>query len=177
MAERQAVDRCGQIPAFRRLNEGECRQLLGIARERSFAPGDKVLEQGQRSQYLWILLDGQCEVIKASMHNGPVVLAELDPFQIFGEMSFFSPAPHSASVVAKTPVRLLAISRSDYDDLIADGSDAAYKLAYNVVESLAHRLRRMDERIAELDGHAPTSASPEPEWKRFREKLFGDWNL
>jgi CRP-like cAMP-binding protein len=177
MAERQALELCRQIPAFRRLNEGECRQLLGIAQQRSFAPGDKVLEQGQRSQFLWILLDGQCEVVKASVHNGPVVLAELEPFQIFGEMSFFSPAPHSASVVAKTPVRLLAIARSDYDDLITEGSEAAYKLAYNVVESLAHRLRRMDDRIAELDGHEQEITSPQPEWSRFREKLFGDWNL
>jgi CRP-like cAMP-binding protein len=95
-------------------------------------------------------------------------------------MSFFSPAPHSASVVAKTPVRLLSITRQDYDKLLAAGSLAAYKLAYNVVQSLAHRLRRMDDWVAELSTSEKSNGKAEevvPEWHEFRKKLFESWNL
>lgn len=182
MVDRQAIQACRTIPAFRHLNEGECHQIFEIARERAFAPGEKVIEQGGQSQNLWILLEGKCEVVKQSAHNGSVVLAEFDPHSVFGEMSFFSPAPHSASVIAKTQVRLLSIARGDYDDLIHDGANAAYKLAYNVVESLAGRLRRMDERVTELASehaeHEQKQANGQPpEWNRFKEKLFGAWNL
>ena len=168
-----------QIPSFRGLNESECRQLIEVAQEKAFAPGAKVIEQGKTSQYLWILLEGKCEVVRDSRRDGKLILAELEPFSLFGEMSFFSPAPHSASVVAKTPIRLLSIARSDYDDLIRDGVIAAYKLAYNVVESVANRLRRMDERIAELasDDDAEPSQEQQPEWRKFRDKLFNGWNL
>ena len=173
-----------QIPSFRNFNESECHQMAEVGQERTFAPGEKVIEQGKRSQYLWIVLEGTCEVSRASSHDGPLVLATLEPYNLFGEMSFFSPAPHSASVVAKTRVKLLSISRPDYDDMIHDGVTAAYKLAYNVVESVADRLRRMDERIAEIWNHnepAPTAAAPAkekpPEWHEFRKKLFEGWNL
>lgn len=170
-----------QIPAFRNLNDSECHQLIDVANEKVFAPGEKVIEQGKRSQNLWILMAGTCEVVKDSPLDGAVVLAELEPFNFFGEMSFFSPAPHSANVIAKTPVRLLSISRTDYDDLIRDGVAAAYKVAYNIVESVADRLRRMDEWIAKLSagGEHPGAEDQEivPEWRQFRNKLFNGWNL
>ena len=168
-----------QIPAFHNFNESECQQLIDIAQEKDFAPAEKVLEQGKSSQNLWILLDGKCDVVKDSAGDGPVVLAHLEPFNLFGEMSFFSPAPHSANVLAKTPVKLLCISRTDYDDLIREGVGAAYKLAYNVVESVAKRLRRMDEWVAELtaQNEHPEVQARLPEWRQFRNKMFDGWNL
>ena len=179
MKDPDAVAWCQAVPAFKGLNPGECHQLVDVARERTFAPGQKVIEQGQSSQYLWILLEGRCDVVRASKHNGEMVLAELAQHGLFGELSFFSPAPHSASVVARTPVKLLCISRSDYDDMIRDGVPAAYKLAYNIVEHVASKLRRMDERVAELSAHGEDhdAEGKLPEWRRFREKLFDGWNL
>jgi CRP/FNR family transcriptional regulator, cyclic AMP receptor protein len=177
---RISIQALHQIPAFRNFNESECHQVAEIAQEVTFAPGERVLKQGQTSQNLWIVCEGKCEVISDSEHDGPVVLAELEPHNLFGEMSFFSPAPHSASVVAKTKLKLLRIARSDYDDLICDGVVAAYKLAYNVVETVAGKLRRMDEWITELasdhDVRQPRSEKL-PEWRQFRNKLFNGWNL
>ena len=171
----RTIQACAQMPAFRGLDDGQCRQLLNIASERAFAPGEVVIEQGGHSEQLWILLEGKCEVVKDSQHDGPLVLAQLEPHNVFGEMSFFSPAPHSASVVAKTQVRLLSIARRDYDELLCAGNLAAYKLAYNVVQSLATRLRRMDDWVTDLMLHQKETAT-QAEWSDFREKLFSGWN-
>ncbi len=177
---RISIDAVHKIPAFRNFNESECHQVADIALQVMFAPGEKVIEQGKTSQNLWIVCEGKCQVIKDSKDNGPLLLAELEPHSLFGELSFFSPAPHSASVVAKTPLKLLRIARTDYDDMICDGVVAAYKLAYNIVESVSTKLRRMDEWIAELAGdhdvERPT-AEKLPEWRQFRNKLFNGWNL
>ena len=104
------------------------------------------------------------------------MLAVLKPYSHFGEMSFFSPAPHSASVRAQTAVMALGIDRRDYDDLIRQGIWAGYKLAYNTVQALADRLRQMDEWVAELAAHNPTGERV-AEWSTFRDKLFNGWNL
>jgi CRP/FNR family transcriptional regulator, cyclic AMP receptor protein len=169
-----------QIPFFRGLNEAECRQLGNIARVEKFAPGEMVLRQGQSSRNLWAVLEGKCEVVRHKEHLGSpdesVVLAVLEPYSHFGEMSFFNPAPHSASVRAQTALKLLRIARSDYDELIKDGVAAAYKLTYNAVESLANRLRRMDEWIVECTNQNPVGERV-PEWSSFRDKLFSGWNL
>jgi len=171
---------CQDVPIFAGLNAGECRQLADIATVQSFVPGEILVEQGGMSRTFWILLEGTCEVIRkldeSTSLDEAVILAVLAPNTHFGEMSFFRPAPHSASVRAKTAGRAMRIARIDYDDLIRDGVWGAYKLAYNVTQTLADRLRRMDEWIGELMAHRPP-AECDGEWTKFREKLFTEWNL
>jgi CRP-like cAMP-binding protein len=167
------------IPLFNGLNETECRQIAEVIQMHSFAAGDSVIRQGESSRNLWVMLDGKCEVSKRLRHDDPdsesVLLATLEPYQHFGEMSFFHPAAHSADVRAKTNVKVLRISHVDYQDLIAEGVWAAYKLAYNVVNGLAERMRRMDQWVTDLLVHQKEAAS-QPEWSEFREKLFSGWN-
>ncbi len=135
-----------RIPLLSNLNESEFHQIADVARLRTFAAGDYVIRQGDQSRDLWIVLEGQCEVVRRLEPNGQaasqqeaIVLAVLQPYSHFGEMSFFHPAPHSADVRASSPVKLLQITHADYADMIHDGIWAAYKLAYNVVQQLAER--------------------------------------
>jgi len=180
IAEPSTLDVFREIPLFDSLTDKELRQLAGITATAEFKPEDYVLRQGQTSQDLWIVLAGSCEVIDEHLHGekngGPIVLAVLEPYDSFGEMSFFQPAPHSASVRARTPLRVLRIERSRYDALIKDCCPGAYKLACNVVACLADRLRRMDEWTARLLAEDSLERRV-PEWNDFRQKLFRGWNL
>ena len=182
-----------KLPLCKNLNETECRQIAEICRLVACQPGDCVLKCGDESQNLWVLLEGHCDVVKPRDPNHPcgegLKLNTLEPFAIFGEMSFFHKAPHSATVVARSPLKLLCIRRCDYDDLVRDGAWGAYKLAFNAVESLAQRLRRMSDWVAELT--RPTVVAPQElvspapptieqrmsEWGTFRDRLFANWNL
>jgi CRP-like cAMP-binding protein len=167
------------IPLFHGLNETECRQIAEVIQMHSFASGEPVIRQGESSRNLWVLLEGTCEVAKRLSADDPdsesVVLATVEPYSHFGEMSFFHPAPHSADVRAKTNVKVLKISHVDYHDLIAEGVWAAYKLAYNVVIGLADRMRRMDDWVTDLMVRQKEVVN-QPEWSEFREKLFSGWN-
>ena len=191
-----SIDVLRKLPLFKNLNETECRQIAEICRQVSFQPGDCVLKCGDESQNLWVLLEGRCDVVKPRSADDPhregLRLNTLEPFAIFGEMSFFHQAPHSANVVAQTPLVLLCIHRRDYEDLIRDGAWGAYKLAFNAVEILAERLRRMSDWVAELTRQPIAPVAPiaqvEPasqkaseqrasEWGAFRDRLFANWNL
>jgi len=177
-------DTLHHIPLFRNLNESEFRQMTEVLRVRSFSPGEVVIRQGEQSRDLWVVLEGQCEVVRRLKNNGSssngegesLVLAVLEPYAHFGEMSFFHPAPHSADVRARSQLKLLQISYTDYADMIQEGIWAAFKLAYNVVQQLAERLRRMDEWVSELATN-PGAAANVPEFSRFRSKVFDGWTL
>jgi CRP-like cAMP-binding protein len=169
-----------KIPMFRGLCEKEARQLAQIVGVAELGPGETVIEQGAQSQRLWVLLEGKCEVWHtlngAPPKAEPVMLATLEPYNNFGEMSFFHPAPHSASVRAQTPVKLLYIDRSKYDRLLEEEPACCSKLAINTVASLADRLRRMDEWVDELVSKTAVSQRV-PEWNRLRATLFDGWTL
>jgi CRP-like cAMP-binding protein len=167
------------IPLFHGLNETECRQVAEVIQMHSFTAGELIIRQGESSRNLWVLLEGTCEVAKRLSLDDPdsesVVLATVEPHSHFGEMSFFHAAPHSADVRAKNNVKVLKISHVDYQDLIAEGVWAAYKLAYNVVIGLAERMRRMDDWLTDLMLRQKEAVN-QPEWSEFREKLFSGWN-
>ena len=169
------------IPLFRLLNQTERRQLAEIIRIKVYKPGELILKQGKESRNLWVVVEGKCEVVRHVDHKESdretVVLATLEPFSQFGEMSFFHAAPHSADVRAQTRVKLLRIAHVDYQDLIDEGIYAAFKISHTAVETLAQRLRRMDEWVAELLAHKPDGDNHVSEWNTFREKLFDRWNL
>jgi CRP/FNR family transcriptional regulator, cyclic AMP receptor protein len=176
-----------RIPIFHGFTDAECRQLADLATITEFEPADIVVHQGQTSQDLWILLQGCCEVIRqldGKKSGGdakkskaePLELAVLEPYNSFGEMSFFHPAEHSASVRAKTAVRLLCLPRRRFDALLEHHSSAACKLACNTVVGLSQRMREMNEWVADLEGRKPAGRVG-AEWGELRKKVFDGWQL
>ena len=74
-------------------------------------------------------------------------------------------------VISLTDMKLLRLSREDYDRLCESGNPVAFKLAINSLEQLADRLRRTDQWITDLvteEDHQPTVS----EWTSFRELIF-----
>ena len=170
-----------QIPIFRGLDETECRALAAIAVPEVYHPREYILHEGHTSQHLWIVMAGSCEVLRQwrsgdGTEQRTIQLAVLEPHSNFGEMSFFHPAPHSASVRAINPLELLSISRQRFDELMSQGSPAACKMAYNAVSSLAERIRQLDEWIIDR-ARRDASGRKVEEWEDFRAKMFGGWNL
>jgi CRP-like cAMP-binding protein len=167
-----------QIPILQSLSDEECRHVGQAATVVDFPGGADVLRQGTVCQNLWVVLEGECDVVK-QVTNGDVphevLLATLGPYENFGEMSFFQPAPHSAAVRARGTVKLLRLARKDYDQFLDHGG-AAYKLAYNTVQNLAERLRRMDDWVAKLVSES-AAKKPRGEWLHFRDQLLKEWNL
>jgi len=166
-----------ELSIFAGMTGDERTKLLEIASRMEFEPGEIVLREGKASQNLLIVLEGRCQVVKLS-EGEPArqnVLAELGPGDHFGEMSFFHAAPHSASVRALSPLKVLRIERKDYEALLDRDGVAGYKLAYNVLGELAERMRRMDAWVTQLLARVPDGQSRVSEWSHFRDKLFNGW--
>ena len=163
-------------PLFRGFSVAEKQEVLGLAETRSYSQGEVILNEGQSFQFLWLVLKGRCQVVKSLKDGGDHELSILEPCSVFGEMSFFSPAPHSASVRALTEVEVGRLPRERYDMLLRIGSIAAYKLAFNMVGVLADRLRTMDD-WACTRADLPNGADHREEWREFQSKLYSGWQF
>lgn len=164
-----------KCPLFRGMTTAERQELAGLLDMAAYAPGDLILTEGDAVQRMWILLSGQCRVTKKSTAGTEQELSVLEPFGVIGEMSFFHPGPHSASVRAITAVETVCLSRARYDMLLRVGSFAAYKLAFNTMSVLIERLRKMDHWVAEHMGTEPNSRRQE--WHDFQSKLYTGWQF
>jgi hypothetical protein len=74
--------------------------------KRRFRRGELVVEQGRKSNALFILLNGRARVLTADTRGREVILAVLESGDYVGEMSLIDNEPHSATVRAE--IRLVA---------------------------------------------------------------------
>jgi CRP/FNR family transcriptional regulator, cyclic AMP receptor protein len=147
-------------------------EVLRLMEPQSFEPGMAILEEGEHTRGLWVIKEGRCEVVKSGPHGTAQTIAELSPGCVFGEMSFFQTAPHSATVRALTHVSTLYLSAKNYAKLEETCLAAAHRLSHAISVILAGRLRRMDDWTTHLlDQAAP---SKHEEWSDFRAKLYND---
>ena len=165
-----------QCLLFRGLTDDERQQLRDLLQHESFSAGKTILQEGRSTQILWVVLRGHCQVVKETRNGGEQQLAVLEPGYVFGEMSFFQPAPHSASVRALDAVEVLRLDREKYDQLLHRGSTVAPKLAMNIIAVLADRLRTMDDWTCELVEKAEAGKHRD-EWRDFRSKLYSEWQF
>jgi CRP-like cAMP-binding protein len=154
---------------------GQVVELLEFA---SYPQGEVILREGRQTQILWIVVAGKCEVVKSIKRNGEQRFAVLEPGAIFGEMSFISPAPHSATIRTLAPVEVARLSRANYDRLLAVSPAGAYKIALKILNVLSARLRAMDDWTCTLvDSGAAEAERRRQEWQEFRTKLYSEWEF
>ena len=80
--------------------------------------GETVVRQGGPADRFFLLVDGEAEVVREDGGAGQTV-ASLTPGSLFGEMSIMRDRPRTASVRAITDVKLLALERDTFRELIA----------------------------------------------------------
>jgi len=95
----------------------------------SFGPEDLIVGQGDPGESMYLVLSGRTLVYITNEEGMRVYLASLTSGQFFGENSFFTGSPRTASVEAIEPVELVEIDRALYDTVMADNPGADEILA------------------------------------------------
>jgi serine/threonine protein phosphatase PrpC/CRP-like cAMP-binding protein len=133
-----------KMPLFRHLTYQELVRLLNITEVRSYQPGERIVEEGDEGDELFIMLTGQARV-----HSGEATLTHLGPGQHLGEMALVDKAPRSASVSAEEKSKLLVIRRRDFFDIIRKDHAIAVKLLWSFLGVLTERLRATNRELGE----------------------------
>ncbi|OLE37579.1 MAG: hypothetical protein AUG00_07740 [Candidatus Rokubacteria bacterium 13_1_20CM_2_70_7] len=82
-----------------------------------FEADETIFDQGERGDRLYIIVDGEVEVVKKEPGGGEVVLACLGPGECFGEMALVSDLPRRAAARTRTSVNVLTVDRAAFSAL------------------------------------------------------------
>jgi CRP-like cAMP-binding protein len=101
----------------------DLRRLEAVGTEAEVAGGQLLIERGQPGAGLYVILEGTVVV------EAPEGTRELGPGVCIGERALLSPdGLRTARVRAASPVRVLAVGRTDFDRLCADDPELARRL-------------------------------------------------
>ena len=144
-----AVEQLRTVPALSGLNARQLSKLVRLVDVVNVKPGQLLTQEGKFGQQAFIVLDGSAEVIISGNLRRTV-----GPGEFIGEMAMIDRQPRSATVVAKTPMRLAVIGPTSWSAFMDEPG-----VSRAVAVQLARRLRLADQehfegagRSAEPDG-------------------------
>lgn len=128
------------MPLFRDLSPTHLDLLLGRFVVVTVEDGQEIVRQGDPGDRFYVILSGTVDVERDGQ-----VLATLGPSDAFGEIALLLDVPRTATVRALEPVSLLALSESDFQDVLANYLGRADEL-----ERLSHLRLTSHKRLDQL---------------------------
>jgi CRP/FNR family cyclic AMP-dependent transcriptional regulator len=132
---KKAVDGAAKLRGvsfFDGFTDDELQRVAELADDVEAETGAMLIDQGRVGQECYVILDGQAGVFANGEH-----IATVGPGSMVGEMALVEHRPRNASVVAETPMRLLAFDTRHFKQLLTEMPKANDR----VMEMLAARLQ------------------------------------
>ncbi len=140
------LDLLRRVPLFSLLTAAQAEVISEAVIKRRFKRGEPLVEQGQKSNALFILLTGRARVMTSDSRGREVILATLSQGDYLGEMSIIDNEPHSATVRAEVQTDVLMLGRTEFARCLTENAP----MSLVVMRGLVKRLRHADRKIESL---------------------------
>jgi voltage-gated potassium channel len=125
------IEKLRAIPLFAELSDHTLTRIGELSTEFDAQAGWVLVEVGQPGSGMFVLEEGTVEVQTPDGRHW-----EYGPGEFFGELALLTDHPRNARVQARSPVKVLAISRRDFSQLIKDEPE----IAVAMLPKLAQRI-------------------------------------
>lgn len=119
------------ISVFEGISDEDLRQIATFADEVSVEEGKHLVDEGDFSYEFMAIEEGEAEVLRSGEH-----LADLRTGDFFGEAGLVEKDRRNATVVAKTPMRLITLTGWDLKRM-----EKSLPEAYNRIREVMERRR------------------------------------
>lgn len=131
MAKDERVERLRKIPMFSGCTDKQLQFVASRVEDMDIPAGKVLTEEGKSGGEFFVILSGQAEV-----RRGGKVVDEMTGGDHFGEIALLDNGPRTATVVAKTPMRCLVLSPSQFQDVLHQDAEMAVILLHTVTRRL-----------------------------------------
>lgn len=119
--------------------------------QKLFGAGETIFEQGDDSDLTYRILAGSVDIVVFGNDGKEKRIASLGPDEVFGEMGIISPAPRSATAIAREETACEVIPAEDVIALMS--TDPVQVM--DLLKSLILRLRSANRKLATKSALAP----------------------
>lgn len=138
------LDLLQKVEMFKGLTFPEVNKIGNLCKEKSFKPGEIIIEEDKPGEALYIMKSGKARIVK--MEGGQErQLAYASEGEHLGEMSLMDDMRTSARVIAEEPTECLVLYKEDLDLLLQTDDKLHIKILRAMIRTLTLRLRRTSE--------------------------------
>jgi CRP-like cAMP-binding protein len=126
-----------RVPLFAELDEPELEGVAAVFKQRRFAAGETVIQQGSGAAAFFVIESGEANVLVDGTQQR--VLATGD---YFGEMALIDAGTRTASVVAATELECSGVTFWDFRPLVEANGTIGWKLLQSLIGIYRDELTR-----------------------------------
>lgn len=104
-----------------------------------------IFKEGEPADKMYFIMEGKIEIY-IKVKNSQKLVAELTKGDMLGEMAVVDEKPRSATAIAKTDVKALAITKEQLQTIIECNADFAFRM----IKLLSSKLREANDQISSL---------------------------
>jgi len=138
MSTSKAV-RIAQVPLFAGLETSEVEILSASAIEKRYAPGDKLFDEGESCEGIFLITEGRVKIFKTSPSGREITLAVESAPSSVAEVPLFDGGVYPASVAAIDSVSTAFIHTRDFQRVCREHPDVSLK----ILAAVGKRLRQL----------------------------------
>lgn len=133
------------IALFASLSEASRKRHAPVLAWRTVGQNELVIDIDDTSTDVLFVVSGLVRVIHRAENGKQVILGELGPGAVFGEMAAIDGVPRSASVTTLEPTRLATMPASAFMDILVSEPD----VCRDVLAMLTRRIRTLNRQLSE----------------------------
>jgi len=138
------------IALFKDFTRKELRKLFYISEIINLKKNDYVFRAGDKDSNVYIVLQGNLQVLKASPTNSnKIMVSEIKSGEHFNETSIFYDSPNKVSIMATTDVSLMVIPRENALKILKENPEIAANILWQVSKKLSERLMHTTQKFSE----------------------------
>ena len=138
------------VPFFKELSDDELKKLVKVMEERTFKNGEVIFSEGEEGKALYVLAEGEVEIIKTMKGWYKETLVVFKKGRLFGELSFLSGKPHSARARVTHDSKVFILTRDQFDRFEATDPVITQKIMKVIALTLSTALQKMNERFLHM---------------------------
>jgi CRP-like cAMP-binding protein len=144
----EKFDALQRSPLFEMLSPSELEMAAEMSRPRRLTAGQVVFEEGEVGDSLFVIAQGEVEVLSRNDSGEPRVLQTLTAPQFFGEMALVDKEERSATVRAKSDCQVLQLTAENLAAFRKHHRDGFTFVLMNIARVLSARLRETNARLS-----------------------------
>lgn len=137
------------VPIFSGFTKRELREVEHIVHHREYEAGETIFRQGDPGLGMYIIVQGQVQIVNNEDPDNLVVYSELGDGDFFGDLALVDDSTRSATALSSAPTRLISFFRPDLQDIITRFPAIGNKILMNLAKVVAQRLRTTNEYLIE----------------------------
>ena len=127
-----------KVPIFSFLSDDELIKIVDMTGHKFYKKGDMLCSQGQKSDTLFIINEGQVKISKLTKEGKEQIVHIFTSGDFFGELSLFSSDEiYNFNVYAISDVKICTLTKQDMDKIIMSNPEISIKLLQVISKRLA----------------------------------------